>query len=160
MLISLASFAIGSIACAYSRTPIEFIGARVLLGFSGGGLVVLGVSPSALAVLFSEEERPKAVGIWAAANMIAFPIGPILGGWLLTHYWWGWVFLMNVPVSIIGFVAVAALGPGSRSALRPGIDTVGILSSSAGLACLTYGFIEAGQYGWGSAGALALIVVG
>jgi Na+/melibiose symporter-like transporter len=92
--------------------------------------------------------------------MIAFPIGPILGGWLLTHYWWGWVFLMNVPVSIIGFVAVAALVPESRSALRPGIDMVGILSSSAGLACLTYGFIEAGQYGWGSADALALIVVG
>jgi EmrB/QacA subfamily drug resistance transporter len=158
MLISLASFAIGSSACAYSRTPIEFIGARVLLGLAGAGLIVMAVS--ALAVLFSEEERPKAVGIWAAANMIAFPIGPILGGWLLTHYWWGWVFLMNVPVSIIGFVAVAALVPESRSALRPGIDMVGILSSSAGLACLTYGFIEAGQYGWGSADALALIVVG
>ena len=97
MLLSLALFAAGSLACAYSRTPAEFIGARVLLGFAGAGLVVMAVS--ALTVLFSEEERPKALGIWAAANMFAFPIGPILGGWLLSHYWWGWVFLMNVPVS-------------------------------------------------------------
>ncbi len=158
MLISLALFAIGSLACAYSRTPIEFIGARVLLGFAGAGLIVMALS--ALAVLFSEEERPKAVGIWAAANMIAFPIGPIFGGWLLTHHWWGWVFLMNVPVSIIGFVAVAALVPESRSALRPGIDSVGIVSSSAGLVSMTYGFIEAGEHGWGSPGALCLILVG
>ncbi|HUA96444.1 MAG TPA: MFS transporter, partial [Acidimicrobiales bacterium] len=105
-------------------------------------------------------ERPKAVGIWAAANMIAFPLGPILGGWLLTHEWWGWVFLMNVPVALLGFVAVAVLVPESRSAARPGVDTAGIVSSSAGLVCLTYGFIEAGEHGWGSAGAVALIVVG
>jgi len=52
--------------------------------------------------------------------MFAFPIGPILGGWLLSHYWWGWVFLMNVPVAVLGFVAVVALVPESKSALRPG----------------------------------------
>jgi MFS transporter, DHA2 family, multidrug resistance protein len=61
---------------------------------------------------------PKAVGVWAAANMVAFPIGPILGGWLLSHYWWGWVFLMNVPVALIGLAAVAALVPESRAAER------------------------------------------
>lgn len=115
---------------------------------------------SALAVLFSEEERPKAVGIWAAANMVAFPIGPILGGWILSHHWWGWVFLMNVPVALIGFAAVAALVPETSSAQRPGFDVVGIVASSAGLAALTYGFIEAGQHGWGSATALAAMVVG
>ena len=158
MLFSLALFALGSLACAYSRTPAQFVGARVLLGFAGAGLVVMAVS--ALAVLFSEEERPRAVGIWAAANMIAFPIGPILGGWLLTHYWWGWVFLMNVPVSVVGFIAVAALVPESRSPLRPGIDAVGIVISSAGLVCLTYGFIQAGEHGWGSPGALVPIVLG
>lgn len=158
MLFSLALFAAGSVACAYSRTPTEFIGARVLLGLAGAGLIVMAVS--ALTVLFSEEERPKAVGIWAAANMVAFPVGPILGGWLLTHHWWGWVFLMNVPVSIVGFAAVAALVPESRSALRPGIDAMGIVSSSAGLVCTTYGFIRAGEHGWGSPGALVPILVG
>ena len=152
MLFSLALFAAGSVACAYSRTPAEFIGARVLLGFAGAGLVVMAVS--ALAVLFSDEERPKAVGVWAAANMFAFPIGPILGGWLLSHYWWGWVFLMNVPVAVLGFVAVLALVPESASDRRPGIDTVGILCSSAGLVGVTYGLIEAGEHGWTSVGAL------
>ena len=158
MLFSLALFAAGSLACAYSRTPAEFIGARVLLGFAGAGLVVMAVS--ALTVLFSEEERPKALGIWAAANMFAFPIGPILGGWLLSHYWWGWVFLMNVPVAVLGFVAVVALVPESKSALRPGFDAVGIVSSSAGLVGVTYGLIEAGQHGWSSLGALVPLFAG
>jgi MFS transporter, DHA2 family, multidrug resistance protein len=114
MLCSLALFAAGSLACAYSRTAGEFIAARVLLGLAGAGLTMMAVC--ALAVLFSEEERPRAVRIWAAANMIAFPAGPILGGWLLSHCWWGWVFLMNVPVAVLGFAAVAALVPESSSA--------------------------------------------
>jgi DHA2 family multidrug resistance protein-like MFS transporter len=158
MLSSLAFFALGSLACAESRTATEFLGARVLLGFGGAGVIVMAVS--ALAVLFSEEERPKAVGIWAAANMVAFPIGPIFGGWLLSHYWWGWVFLMNVPVAILGLIAVAALVPESRSEHRPGVDGVGIVLSSGGLVALTYGFIEAGQHGWGALGAVAPMVAG
>jgi EmrB/QacA subfamily drug resistance transporter len=158
MLVSLGLFAAGSLACAYSRSPAEFILARLLLGFAGAGLVVMAVS--ALAVLFSEEERPKAVGIWAAANMIAFPIGPILGGWLLSHYWWGWVFLMNVPVAALGFVAVAALVPESTAPVRPEIDVPGVVSSSAGLVGITYGLIQAGQHGWGSLGAVGPLVAG
>jgi DHA2 family multidrug resistance protein-like MFS transporter len=158
MLSSLALFAIGSIACGFSRSPAEFIGARIILGLAGAGLVVMAVS--ALAVLFTDEERPKAVGIWAAANMIAFPIGPIFGGWLLTHYWWGWVFLLNVPVALLGFVAVSLLIPESSSSVRPGIDVAGIVSSSAGLVGLTYGFIEAGQHGWSTVGAVIPLVAG
>jgi MFS transporter, DHA2 family, multidrug resistance protein len=158
MLLSLALFACGSLACAYSRTAAEFIAARIVLGLAGAGLIVMAIS--ALAVLFDDEERPRAVSIWAAANMIAFPIGPILGGWLLSHYWWGWVFLMNVPVAMLGFAAVAALVPESSSARRPGLDVVGIGTSSAGLVALSYGLIEAGQHGWGSAGALAWMLAG
>src|SRR5208283_389466 len=78
----------------------------------------------------------------------------------LSHYWWGWVFLMNVPVAVVGFVAVVALVPESRSALRPGFDTVGIVSSSAGLVGVTYGLIEAGEHGWSSLGALVPLLVG
>ena len=158
MLLSLAGFAVGSLACAYSHSAAEFIWARILLGLAGAGLVVMAVS--ALTVLFSQQERPKAVGIWAAANLIALPIGPILGGWLLSHYWWGWVFLMNAPVALVGFVAVAALVPESSSEFRPSVDKVGVLSSSAGLVALTYGFIEAGRHGWGSADVLASLLAG
>jgi Na+/melibiose symporter-like transporter len=70
------------------------------------------------------------------------------------------VFLMNVPVAILGLVAVAILVPESASAVRPGIDAVGIISSSAGLVGLTYGFIEAGQHGWGSAGTIFWLLAG
>lgn len=157
-LFSLALFAAGSLACAYARSPGQFIAARILLGFAGAGIIVMAIS--ALTVLFSEQERPRAVGIWAAVNMIAFPIGPILGGWLLTHYWWGWVFLMNVPVAVLGFVAVAILVPESASAARPAIDVVGVISSSAGLVGVTYGFIEAGQHGWGSGSAVGPLMAG
>ena len=79
----------------------------MVLGLAGAGIIVMALS--ALTVLFTEEERPRAVGIWAAANFLALPIGPILGGWLLTNFWWGWVFLMNVPVALIGLIATLAL---------------------------------------------------
>ena len=108
---------------------------------------------SALTVLFTEQERPRAVGIWAAANFLALPLGPILGGWLLTHYWWGWVFLLNVPVAFVGLIAAFALVPESRAPQRPGLDLVGIVASTAGLVGVTYGLIEAGQNGWGAASA-------
>jgi len=158
MLIALALFGVGSAACAFSTSAGEFIAARVMLGAAGAGVIVMALS--ALTVLFSEEERPKAVGAWAAANFLAMPIGPILGGWLLTHYWWGWVFLINVPVALVGLTAAFTLVPESRAPARPRLDPVGILASTAGLVVLTYGLIEAGQHGWGDARALALMLVG
>jgi MFS transporter, DHA2 family, multidrug resistance protein len=158
MLISLALFGLGSAACAVAPSSSAFIAARVLLGIAGSGVIVMALS--ALTVLFSEDERPKAVGIWAAANFLSVPIGPILGGWLLTHYWWGWVFLMNVPVAVVGMIAVAALVPESRAPRRPGLDPVGVASSIAGLVALTYGLIEAGKHGFANPGALLLIASG
>src|SRR5438270_11918628 len=115
---------------------------------------------AALTVLFTEEERPRAVGIWAAANFLALPLGPILGGWLLTHYWWGWVFLMNVLVALVGVVAAFAFVPESRAPQRPGLDPVGVIASTAGLVGVTYGLIEAGQNGWGDARALVPMIAG
>jgi DHA2 family multidrug resistance protein-like MFS transporter len=158
MLFSLALFGVGSLACAYSTSVAEFMAARVLLGLAGAGVVVMAIA--ALTVLFSKEERPKAVGVWAAANFLALPLGPIVGGWLLTHYWWGWVFLLNVPVALVGLTAVAVLMPGSRAAERPGLDPAGVAASAAGLVALTYGLIRAGQHGWGNVGALLLMFAG
>jgi EmrB/QacA subfamily drug resistance transporter len=158
LLTSLFLFGVGSAACAYAQTAGEFIAARFVLGLAGAGIIVMALS--GLTVLFTPQERPRAVGIWAAANFIAFPIGPILGGYLLTHYWWGWVFLMNVPVALIGLVAVLALVPESRAPQRPGLDLVGMVLSVGGLAGLTYGFIRAGQNGWTEAGTLIAIAAG
>lgn len=158
MLIALALFGVGSAACAFAPTATAFIAARALLGLAGAALLVMALS--ALAVLFTEQERPRAVGIWAAANFLALPIGPLLGGWLLSHYWWGWVFLINVPVAALGLVAVAALVPESRAQERPGLDPVGILASTIGLVSVTYGLIAAGQKGWTDGGSLAAIIGG
>jgi EmrB/QacA subfamily drug resistance transporter len=158
LLVSLVIFAVGSAGCAYSRSVIEFMAARVLVGLAGAGLIVMALS--VLTVLFSKGERPKAVGIISAATFVAFPIGPILGGWLLTNYWWGWVFLINVPVVVFALAAVVALVPESRASERPGLDLVGVTASAAGLVVLTYGLINAGQQGWGNVYALAMMVSG
>ncbi len=158
MLISLFLFGAGSAACAYAPSPGAFIAARVVLGLAGAGIVVMALS--AVTVLFSEAERPRAVGVWAAANFLALPAGPILGGWLLTHYWWGWVFLINVPVALVGLLAALALVPESRAPVRPGLDPVGVVASTAGLVGVTYGLIEAGRNGWTDASALAPIGAG
>lgn len=147
MLGSLIAFGAGSIACAFSPSPEVFIAARTELGVAGAGLTVMALS--AITVLFDEKERPRAVGIWGAANFLALPLGPLLGGWMLANFWWGWVFLINVPVVLVGVIAIAVLMTESRSAENPGLDLLGLLSSGCGLAALTYGLIQAGEYGWG-----------
>jgi EmrB/QacA subfamily drug resistance transporter len=158
LLCALGLFGVGSAACAAAPSSGAFIAARVLLGFAGAGVIVMALS--SLTVLFSEQERPKAVGVWAAANFVALPIGPILGGWLLSHYWWGWVFLMNVPIAALGVIVGWALLPESRAPQRPAFDPLGILSCVAGLAILTYGLIYAGQHGWSDPVALLAMVAG
>jgi EmrB/QacA subfamily drug resistance transporter len=158
LLGSLVLFGIGSVACAFATTPAQFIAARTVLGLACSGLIVMALS--ALTVLFDEEERPKAVGVWAAANFLATPIGPILGGWLLTHYWWGWVFLMNVPVVAVGLVAALLFVPESLAPERPGLDPVGVLLSSGGLVTVTYGLVQAGRDGWTAAATLIPLVLG
>lgn len=158
LLGSVALFGAGSAACAYAPSVGTFIVARALLGLAGAGVVVMNLA--ALTVLFSEEERPRAVGVWAGANFLALPLGPVLGGWLLTHYWWGWVFLINVPIALLGLVVGVALVPQSRARVSPGLDPVGVVGSTAGLVGLTYGLIEAGHNGWVSAAALVPMVTG
>src|SRR5262249_10655882 len=74
----------------------ELIAGRAALGL--GAAFLMPLSMSVLSVLFSAEERPRAIVMWATANMLGIPLGPILGGWLLDHYWWGSVFLVNLPV--------------------------------------------------------------
>ncbi|MCL6625638.1 MAG: DHA2 family efflux MFS transporter permease subunit [Alicyclobacillus shizuokensis] len=158
MLASLVLFGVGSAACAYSHSTGVFIAARVLLGVAGAGVTVMAMS--ALTVLFNEQERPKAVGIYEAANFLGLPLGPILGGWMLTHFWWGWMFLINVPVILVACLVVAPLVPESRAAAKPKLDAIGVASSTVGLVALTYGLIEAGDNGWGNAKALLFIGIG
>jgi MFS transporter, DHA2 family, multidrug resistance protein len=111
-------------------------------------------------VMFTPEERPKAIAIVGGATFLGFPLGPIVGGWLLDHFWWGSVFLINVPIVVIAVVTVIFLLPESRSQDRPSIDVIGVLISSAALTALTYGFIVASTDGWASATTLGTIAAG
>jgi DHA2 family multidrug resistance protein-like MFS transporter len=155
---ALVAFGAASLACAYAPSSAAFIAARVVLGAAGAAMVVMALS--LITVLFDEAERPRAIGIWGAANFLALPIGPIAGGWILANAWWGWVFILNVPVVVIGIVAVLALVPESRSERRVTIDWAGILSSGAGLVLLMYGLIEAGAHGWTDTAAAVPSVAG
>jgi DHA2 family multidrug resistance protein-like MFS transporter len=158
MVGALLLFAAGSAGCALAPNAEVFIAARVALGLAGAAIIVLALS--ILTVLFDEAERPRAVGIWGAANFVGLPLGPIIGGWMLTNVWWGWIFLMNVPVALLGLIAVVALVPESRSAKRPSIDFMGVLLSSGGLVALMYGVVQAGANGWGSASAIVPAAAG
>jgi len=158
LLISLLIFGVGSAGCALSPSPAFFIAARVLLGFAGAGVTVMAMS--ALTVLFDEQERPKAVGFYEAANFLGLPLGPILGGWMLTHFWWGWMFLINVPIVIAAIAVVFLLVPESRASVKPQLDAVGVLFSTIGLVALSYGLIRSGEKGWTNGEALACIAGG
>ncbi|CAM5418515.1 EmrB/QacA subfamily drug resistance transporter OS=Leifsonia shinshuensis OX=150026 GN=HNR13_000620 PE=4 SV=1 [Leifsonia shinshuensis] len=158
LLVSLVTFGAGSALCAFATTPVVFLIARLLMGVAGAGIAVMALS--ALTVFFDEASRPKAVGVFAAANFLSLPLGPILGGWMLANFWWGWVFLLNVPVVAIGLLAVALLVPESKAAERPAFDAVGVLASVAGLVVFTWGIIEAGQHGWSDPWALTALAAG
>lgn len=158
LVVALSIYAVGSVVAAFATNPGMFIVAQAVLGL--GAAFVIPLVLSGLTVMFSPAERPRAIGIWSVANFLALPLGPIVGGWILSNYWWGWVFLMNLPILAIALVAVLVLLPESRSPERPALDPVGIGLSSAGLAVLTFGVVKAGQDGWGSAGALGGILGG
>src|SRR5271166_1035083 len=158
LLVALILFGASSAACAYATSTAELIAARAVLGI--GAAAIFPLSLAVIPVLFAPAERQKAIALMASATFISFPIGPIVGGYLLDHFWWGSVFLINVPVVVLALIAVAFLLPESRSAQRPGVDYLGVILSSAGLAGLTYGFIKAGQDGWTDAAALGTIAAG
>jgi len=155
---ALILFGVASLACAYSHSTGELMAARAVAGL--GAAVIMPLSLAVIPVLFTPQERQRAIAVVMAAVFIGYPLGPILGGWLLDSFWWGSVFLINVPVIVLAVIAVTVLMPESRSEQRPGLDPAGVVISSAGLTGLVYGIIRAGQDGWGDVAALAAIAAG
>jgi DHA2 family multidrug resistance protein-like MFS transporter len=158
LLIALVIFGASSLWAAYATSSGSFIAARSVLGL--GAAMILPMILALLPVLFPEEERRQAIAAVAGAAMLAYPIGPILGGWLLDHYWWGSVFLINIPVVIIALLAVTAWLPETKAERPRRVDLLGIVVSSAGLAVLTYGVIRAGDNGWGDTAAVTCMIAG
>src|SRR5271165_6189028 len=145
LMIGLALFGLGSLFSAYSNSPDMLIAARAVMGL--GGAAVMPQTLSIISNVFEPAERARAIGIWASAVGIGVAIGPVLGGVLLTHFWWGSVFLINVPVTVLGAAAAFILVPESRNP-RPGkIDYIGVLASVVGLVLLVYGIVQGGDTG-------------
>src|SRR5216683_3906880 len=127
LMFGMAAFGLFSLLTAYSRNPDQLIFARAAMGL--GAAAVMPQTLSIIANVFEPGERPRAIGIWTSAVGIGVAIGPVLGGVLLTHFWWGSVFLINVPVTVIGAVASLILIPESRNPAPGKIDFVGVLAS-------------------------------
>src|SRR5580700_8106507 len=155
---ALVLFGVASLACAYASSAGELIAARAVLGLAAA--VILPLALAVLPVMFTPAERSRAIAIVGGATFIGYPLGPILGGWLLDNYWWGSVFLINVPIVVLALAAVAFLMPESRGSGKFRIDALGVLISSAGLSALTYGVIRAGQDGWSDSLAVTTMVGG
>jgi EmrB/QacA subfamily drug resistance transporter len=140
-LIGVAIFGGGSLGCALVHSTGPLIGARALMGL--GAAFLMPATLSLIVSTFSGHNRARAIGIWAGVGGIGAAAGPLLGGWLLQHFWWGSVALLAL---IGGFFAVSE----SRAVNRPRLDPVGVLLSSLGLTALTYGLIVTSTDGWGS----------
>lgn len=158
LLAGLAVFGIASLLSAYADTPGQLIAYRALMG--AGAAAMMPATLSIVRAVFSDEEFPKALGIWTGAVGVGGALGPIVGGSLLERFWWGSVFLINVPIVVLGLVLMSVLAPESRGRqMRP--DLVGMAISVVALVSLTYGIIEAGDSGsWTGVEVWGTIAVG
>ena len=152
LVIGLVIFAIGSAASAFASTPGMLIGFRAIMGI--GGAAVLPTTLAIITVVFPPYERGKAIGAWAGAVGAAVALGPVLGGLLLEHpQWfswitgndWGAVFLINVPIVIVGLIGVWRIVPETRNPNPQRLDIPGLLLSIVGLTLIIYGIIDASQ---------------
>jgi DHA2 family multidrug resistance protein-like MFS transporter len=158
LMTGLVLFGAASLISAYAQDPSQLIAARALMGI--GGAAIMPVTLSIISNVFDPRERAKAIGVWTGAVGLAIAIGPLLGGFLLEHFWWGSVFLINVPIVVAGVVAVALLVPESRDPNPGRLDVPGVLLSIAGLTSLVYGIVDGGEHGFDSPQVWAFILGG
>jgi DHA2 family multidrug resistance protein-like MFS transporter len=158
LLIGAAMFALASLLAAFSTSPGMLIAARALLGVAGATL-----APTALALIrnmFDDpEQRQFAIAIWISCFAAGAAIGPLLGGALLQHFWWGSVFLVNVPVMALLLAAGPWLLPESRDPNPGTIDLISVVISLASLLAIVYGVTRLAEHGVSSA-AVALVIAG
>jgi EmrB/QacA subfamily drug resistance transporter len=150
-------FSAASVASAWAGSPEVLIATRAAMGV-GAALIM----PSTLSIItdvFPAQERGRAIAMWAAMAGLGIIVGPVVGGWLLGEFWWGSVFLINLPVIAVALLGSVALVPESRDPHATPLDPLGAVLSIAGLSALVYGIIEAPAYGWNDPLTLAAFAV-
>lgn len=158
----LVIFGTGSGLAAFATSPVQLVATRAVMGL--GAALVMPATLSILTTVFPPRERARAIAVWAGLAGAGAAIGPIAGGWLLQHFWWGSVFLVNLLVIAIALAAGRRLVPTSRDPRQVPLDPVGAGLSIVGLGTLLYAIIEAPTHGWTSpatvgTGAVALAVL-
>ena len=155
----LAVFGTGSLASAFAGSASTLIATRALMGI--GGAFIMPSTLSILTNVFTKPvERGKAIGVWAGVSALGLGIGPISGGLLLAHFWWGSIFLVNVPIVVIGLVLGYVLVPESKDPAQSRLDPIGALLSIAAITALLWGVIEAPSHGWTDSVILEAFAVG
>jgi EmrB/QacA subfamily drug resistance transporter len=158
-LIGIIAFGVTSILCAVAPDGNTLIVARGLQGVMGAILTPAGLA--VITVTFRGEERGAAIGSWTAWTGVAFVVGPLVGGWLVTNASWRWVFLINVPFAAVTALLVAyAVPPRPPGNVRPRVDVVGGVLCVLGLGGPVFALIEEPKHGWGSALILTTLVGG
>src|SRR5215218_2945813 len=139
-------FAAGSIASAFASSAEVLIAARAAMGI--GAALILPATLSIITNIFPPAERGRAIGVWAGMAALGVVLGPVVGGWLLEGFWWGSVFLINLPVVALAIGAGWPLVPNSRDPVATPLDPIGAALSVAALVALVYGIIQAPADGW------------
>jgi EmrB/QacA subfamily drug resistance transporter len=159
LAIGLGVFGLGSGMAAFSNDPASLIGWRSFMGI--GGALIMPATLSIITNVFTDPtERGRAIGVWAGVSAIGVGVGPVTGGFLLEHFWWGAVLLVNVPVVVIGLLLGWKYIPNSHDPSAPRLDPLGAVLSIVGLATLLWAVIEGPTRGWGSTPVLVGFAVG
>jgi MFS family permease len=150
-------FGLASVGAAFSENTTQLIIARAAQGI--GGALIMSSTLSVIVDVFPREERAKAIGIWAGVAAIGIPGGMIAGGYLLENFFWGSVFLLNVPVVAVALIGSFVLIPESKDVNAKTTDVIGAIISMVSLSALIYAIIEAPEKGWLSGVTIAGFVI-
>jgi len=157
-LFGVALFGVASAGCGFSSSIRMLVIWRSLQGLAAAFLV-----PGSLAIIsasFDEKSRGKAIGTWSGFTAITTAFGPVLGGWLIEHASWHWIFFINVPLALLVIAISFRHVPESRNVNARGVDWLGAVTVTVGLAGLVYGFLESASLGWKHPRVLGSLLVG
>ncbi|MFD4947507.1 MFS transporter [Streptomyces sp. NPDC058239] len=158
LVAGLALFGIGSLAAGLAQSSAQLIAARAGMGI--GGALLMTTTLAVVVQIFDDSERVKAIGIWSTVSSLGFAVGPLVGGVMLDHFWWGAIFLINIPVAVVGLVAVVRLVPESKNPSGERPDLLGALLSTIGMASVVYAIISGPEHGWTSGQVLLTAFIG